>query len=213
MRPNRRASQRPRPAMQLEVLESRDLLSCVVSGGATYDSATGVLTVNGTNRSDNIAVAVQMTHPGPIVFGDLVVALNGSQVARCLTLDVTNPLNKLVINGGNGNDKITVDDAVFVGVQANGGNGQDVIDGGGGNDTLSGGNGKDSIDGAAGNDEIHGGNGADNLQGGIGTDVVTGDNGPDTLADPDGDTGLNGGNGRDLINGHLEAGHGHENKH
>jgi len=149
-----------------------------------------------------------MSGPGPAALGNLVVTLNGSQVASCSTFDVSNPLNKVVINGGNGNDKITVEDAVFVGVQANGGNGKDVIDGGGGNDTLSGGNGKDSIDGAAGDDEIHGGNGADNLQGGIGTDVVTGDNGPDTLADPDGDIGLDGGNGRDLINGVLEAGQG-----
>src|SRR5262245_21826172 len=214
--PNRKTAQL-RPRLGLECLESRNLLSCVLGAGATYDSATGVLTVAGTNGGDNIAVAVQTSDPDGVPASgdetsDLLVTVNGNQVASCSTLDVLAPVNKLVISGGNGNDTITVDDAVLVPVQADGGNGQDGVDGGGGKDTLSGGSGKDATDGAAGDDQISGGNGADALQGGLGVDVVHGDNGPDTLDDPDGDVGLDGGRGPDLINGLLEAG-GHGNGH
>jgi Ca2+-binding RTX toxin-like protein len=199
--------------MQVESLESRNLLACVLGAGATYDAVSGILNVAGTNGSDNIAVLVQATDPDSLPgtgdeTSDLVVTRNGSPVASCSLLDAAAPINRLVIDGGNGNDTITVDDAVLVSVQANGGNGQDVIDGGGGNDTLSGGNGKDSLDGAAGDDQVDGGNGADNLQGGLGVDILNGGNGPDTLADPDGDQGLDGGHGPDTINGLLEQGHG-----
>ena len=195
--------------LRLEALESRDLLACVLGPGATYDAATGVLAVNGTNGGDNIAVLVQATDPDSVPgtgdeTSDLIVTRNGNQVASCSLLDVAAPVNKLVIDGGNGNDNITVDDAVLVAVEADGGNGQDSIDGGGGNDSLSGGNGKDSLAGAAGDDFLDGGNGADNLDGGAGADDVNGGNGPDTLTDPDGDQGLDGGRAPDTINGVLE---------
>jgi Ca2+-binding RTX toxin-like protein len=194
---------------QVESLESRELLACVLGNGATYDAATGVLAVQGTNAGDLIAVAVVSTDPdGTPGTGDetsdLVVTINGTAVANCSLLDAANPVNKVAISGGNGNDTITVDDTVLVGIQANGGNGHDSIDGGGGNDTLSGGNGKDSLDGAGGNDVLDGGNGADALAGGLGTDILRGGNGPDALDDADADTTFEGGNGPDTTNGVLE---------
>ncbi len=205
----RSASQQSRPRMQVESLETRDLLACVLGPGATYDAATGVLNVAGSNSHDRISVLVQATDPDsvPGTFdetSDLIVTNRGLPVANCSLLDAAAPINKLVITGGNGNDVITVDDAVLVAVEADGGNGQDSIDGGGGNDSLSGGNGKDMLAGAAGDDQLDGGNGADDLDGGAGTDNLSGDNGPDALTDPDGDQGLDGGNGPDTINGVLE---------
>jgi Ca2+-binding RTX toxin-like protein len=211
------STDRHRP--QLESLESRAMLSCVLGSGATYDAVTGVLAVQGTNGSDTIAVGAVSTDPDGIpASGDetsgLVVTRNGTEVANCDLLDLANPVNKLIINGGNGSDTITVDDAVLVGVQVDGGNGKDVIDGGGGNDTLLGGNGKDSLDGAAGNDLLDGGNGPDALIGGLGTDTLNGGNGPDTLDDTDLDTVFDGGHGPTWINGVLAPkthgnGHGH----
>jgi hypothetical protein len=212
-------SAREKSKLQVEALETRDLLACVLDTGAAYDAVSGILTITGTNGGDNISVGVVSTDPDTIPgsgdeTSDLTVTVNGDAVATCSLLDAAAPVNGLLINGGNGHDVITVDDAVLLGVEANGGNGHDSIDGGGGNDTLSGGNGKDSIDGAAGDDDLSGGNGADYLQGGLGVDDVSGDNGPDELEDPDGDTGLNGGNGPDLINGVLEPkrGKGHGKK-
>ena len=221
--PRRSASVQLRRAVQLEALESRDLLSCVLGGGATYDAASGNLSIQGTNGGDNIAVAVVNTDPDATPgTGDetsnLIVTRNGTDVANCSLLDLAAPINKLAISGGNGNDTITVADEVLVGVQADGGNGQDLIDGGGGNDSLSGGNGKDSLDGAAGNDLLDGGNGVDFLQGGAGVDSLRGGNAPDSLNDTDqavGDVNLDGGHGMDTINGQLEppAHHGHGHGH
>lgn len=210
--PNRRNPTKSRPRvtpLRVESLESRELLACVLGPGATYDAVTGVLAVAGTNGGDNIAVLVQATDPDSVPgsgdeTSDLIVTRNGNQVASCSLLDALAPVSTLVIDGGNGNDNITVDDAVLVAVQADGGNGQDSIDGGGGNDSLSGGNGKDLLAGAAGDDLLDGGNGADNLDGGTGADLVNGGNGPDTLTDPDGDQGLDGGHAPDFINGVLE---------
>ena len=199
-----------RSKLTIEALESRSLLACVLGAGATL-ALDGTLTVEGTVASDTISAGVQITDPdGVPASGDevsnLVVVRNGAEVANCLVTDVT----KLVINGGNGNDRISIADEVLVPVWADGGNGKDSLDGGGGNDTLLGGNGVDSLDGSAGDDLLQGGNGADVLEGGLGNDTLQGGNGPDTLSDPDGDLNLDGGRAFDLINGVLEPlGHGH----
>jgi hypothetical protein len=62
-----------------------------------------------------------------------------------------------------------------------GGNGDDVLSGGDGADTLSGANGNDILFGGAGIDHLDGGNGTDILVGGAGDDVLTGGEGPDTF--------------------------------
>ncbi|CAN0589134.1 unnamed protein product, partial [Laminaria digitata] len=47
---------------------------------------------------------------------------------------------------------------------------------------IDGGNGKDDLEGSAGNDTLDGGNGKDVLNGGAGDDTLTGGNGNDTFA-------------------------------
>ncbi len=69
----------------------------------------------------------------------------------------------------------------------------------GGDDILNGGNGNDSIDGNSGNDIINGDNGRDTLVGGVGNDILIGGNGRDTLVGGVGDDTLTGGNGRDTF--------------
>lgn len=66
------------------------------------------------------------------------------------------------------------------------GNGQDSIDGGAGDDTISGGNGQDAIDGGSGSDNVSGNNGDDTATyvviDNIGsTDFYDGGNGMDRL--------------------------------
>lgn len=99
-----------------------------------------------------------------------------------------------VIDGGNGNDAILG----LAGDDAlNGGNGNDVLDGGGGNDSLTGGNGNDVLYGSVGMDSLTGGNGKDSLDGGAGDDELDGGNGKDTVNGGTGDDVLTGGNGPD----------------
>lgn len=74
--------------------------------------------------------------------------------------------------------------------------GQDVINGGAGNDFIDGGDGADRLSGGIGNDEIDGGVGSDIINGGDGNDTIYGGAGKDTI---------NGGNGDDLIYGGFQA--------
>ncbi len=63
----------------------------------------------------------------------------------------------------------------------NGGGGADTIDGGAGDDELNGDAGNDTIMGGYGDDKIDGGNGNDTLDGGRGSDLLIGGDGDDTL--------------------------------
>ena len=75
----------------------------------------------------------------------------------------------------------------------NGGNGNDLLVGGTGNDTINGGNGDDNLDGGTGNDTLIGGSGNDLLTGGKGADtfVLSNSSGFDRITDF--------GNGNDVI--------------
>ncbi|WP_413603017.1 hypothetical protein [Curtobacterium sp. Curtsp57] len=86
------------------------------------------------------------------------------------------------IIGGDGNDSIS------------GGSGDNVIHGGAGDDTISDSSGINVIDGGAGNDSI---NGSGTLMGGAGNDTIRGYDGDDTLIGGTGDDLLHGGNGND----------------
>ena len=71
-------------------------------------------------------------------------------------------------------------------------NGDDILNGGVGNDTLYGLSGNDTLNGNDGNDILWGGYGNDILNGGNGNDTLWGDSGYDIL---------NGGAGNDILNG------------
>ncbi|MEL7045096.1 MAG: LamG-like jellyroll fold domain-containing protein, partial [Pseudomonadota bacterium] len=73
----------------------------------------------------------------------------------------------------------------------------DVINGGGGNDTIYGEAGDDELSGGAGHDELRGGYGNDLLQGDAGDDVLEGGRGADLLL---------GGAGDDVLISHSDAG-------
>jgi len=60
-----------------------------------------------------------------------------------------------------------------------GGTGNDLVDGGTGNDSLYGQEGNDLLKGGVGADSLSGGEDADRLIGGVGLDVLTGDAGQD----------------------------------
>jgi Ca2+-binding RTX toxin-like protein len=121
---------------------------------------------------------------------------NGGQDIGTISINVAPAV--MVLHGGN------ADDALIGGAgddQLNGGNGNDRLTSGEGDDTLIGGNGNDDLFGGDGIDHMVGGNGVDLLDGGVGNDELTGGNGNDELTGGDGDDTLFGGNGADILNG------------
>ena len=83
----------------------------------------------------------------------------------------------------------------------NGGNGNEILTGGGGDDTLNGGNRNDTLNGGAGIDTLNGGNGNDIVVGGPGDDTAFLGNGNDLFRwNPgDGNDTVDGGNGFDTL--------------
>jgi Ca2+-binding RTX toxin-like protein len=79
--------------------------------------------------------------------------------------------------------------------------GNDVLNGSSGGETMSGFGGDDLLNGNGGNDSIFGGDGDDTLNGGQGNDSLSGDAGTDTLDGGDGFDGLFGGSGNDTLVG------------
>jgi uncharacterized secreted protein with C-terminal beta-propeller domain len=126
------------------------------------------------------------------------LTINGTLVASRPAKQV----RKIVVNGGQGDDTITVDTGgLKIRAILNGGNGNDVLTGGDGNDTLNGGPGNDVLNGANGNDTLNGGAGNDRLYGGAGNDRLNGHAGDDALNGGDGNDVLCAGDGFDTLNG------------
>jgi Ca2+-binding RTX toxin-like protein len=78
------------------------------------------------------------------------------------------------VNGGEGDDTVTVSSAIELPVTMRGGAGNDTLVGGSGPDKLIGGSGNDKLAGRGGDDLIFGGPGSDELLGGAGNDVLRG---------------------------------------
>jgi Ca2+-binding RTX toxin-like protein len=100
--------------------------------------------------------------------------------------------------GGEGDDDLHAgngDDQLFGSV------GNDTLDTGAHNDYAEGGSGNDSVYGGTGDDFLGGGTGNDKLYGGDGADVLNGDEGNDYLKGGLGNDTLYGGEGNDILHG------------
>ena len=159
---------------------------------ANFSANTGVLTVSGDNGSN--AITTDRDVAGNIFVNGGSTSIVGDQPT------VTNT-TQIVESGGDGNDTISLDNARLPSAQLSGGNGNDVLTGGAGNDELFGGNGNDTLNGGDGNDTLFGGNGNDTVVGGKGADTAFLGNGNDTFIwNPgDGDDVVNGQNGFDTM--------------
>ncbi|MCK6545250.1 M91 family zinc metallopeptidase, partial [Myxococcota bacterium] len=118
----------------------------------------------------------------------------------------------VTIDGGRGDDTITVARGVTRDLSINGGAGDDrlyaglatgkmTLRGGAGDDTIAGGSGDDDISGGLGADTIRGGAGRDRLAGNGGDDRIDGGAGDDQLLGQRGDDRITGSAGHDLIQG------------
>jgi len=142
-------------------------------GGGGNDTA--VVVGNGNNQGD--AFVLGATGPGQARF------MRTNLVPFFIDITAT---ENVVMQTGSGDDTITVNDLAGTGVRtvtADGGDGNDVLDGaatgvsllligGVGDDALTGGRGADVLDGGAGNDTLSGGRGLDVLVGGDGNDTL-----------------------------------------
>jgi Ca2+-binding RTX toxin-like protein len=147
-----------------------------LAGGASQTSnwLTGEQTINGSAGSDFVTVDKASGLAGAL--GLYEVSVNGR------TQYMTQAeLEKTQFNLGGGDDVMVVADDVKANIKANGGNGDDVIVTGGGNDRVQGGAGNDIIYTGDGHDVAQGGRGDDWVHGGAGNDSVSGGRGQDQL--------------------------------
>jgi Ca2+-binding RTX toxin-like protein len=172
-----------------------------VKNGQTADTSLedGVLTVEGTNESDRIALRLQAGQPGIL---QVDVGDDGSADFSFERREIAT----IVVEAGNGDDSVRIDESngVFgdtIPTTIDGGNGNDHLVGGAGAGTLSGGNGNDTLAGGSGAETLVGGNGDDSIDGNRGDDVALLGNGDDTFIwDPgDGSDTVEGQNGDDTM--------------
>jgi len=128
--------------------------------------------------------------------GSLNVTVNGEAYKVEMAQD-----QALTLRTGGGNDTIDVASDVKVNLIVDGGDGDDTITTGAGNDIVDGGAGNDTIKTGAGSDDVFGNSGVDTIDAGAGNDVVYGGDGDDILAGGAGDDYVEGGAGNDRISG------------
>jgi len=178
-------------------------LSVTVSAaGVVTDSATGLsaLVVVGTDGPDSI----EFKRAGKT--GKIELFIGGTSQGLFQA-------DKIIVEGGAGNDVIRVDKHIMVPAEIWGGDGPDFLAGGGGDTTLHGGSGNDMLHGGAGTNLLDGGTGNDfliipgsnkhaaTLFGGAGNDILHGGAGNDHLDGGEGSDHLHGGKGADLLQG------------
>ncbi len=126
------------------------------------DRTKQALFVGGTAGADTIDI---------ISAGDGKVQV---RIAGSLDREPFSPTGRIIVFGGAGNDKITVDPGLARVLEIHGGDGNDTITGSNANNILFGEAGDDSIVGGSGRDIIVGGDGIDRLNGGAGDDILIG---------------------------------------
>ena len=151
-------------------------------GSASINELTATLNLDGAD--DNVTVSVS---GGLLVHGQTTGGLNsGSDWNSAAAGDQTVPANgtfTAIVNGGDGNDSITVvaKSTELASSGLGGDGGDDVLSGPDSNDTLTGGEGNDRLVAGKGDDVMDGGGGNDTLvwNQGDGSDVADGDLGND----------------------------------
>ena len=115
--------------------------------GGTAQLVGSTLNVYGTSLANTIS----LTQPGTL-------DVNVDSVVTSFTSAAVTAIN---VFGFDGNDTITVNNAITQAAAISGGNGNDTLTGGGGNDMLTGGANNDTLNGGAGDDSLTGGLGND----------------------------------------------------
>ena len=176
-------------AIELEPLESRTLLS------ASFDMASGLLTIEGTQNKDAITVSAGQE------LGE--VSLKGVDGIEKGTLFAG--VEAIQIDSLGGDDKITISKSVVdaggnpIDVTINAGDGNDKIKTGDGNHVIDAGEGKNKITTGDGDNVITTGSGDDSIKTGDGTNVIDAGEGKNKITAGDGDDVITTGSGNDSI--------------
>jgi Ca2+-binding RTX toxin-like protein len=157
---------------------------------ASINGTTATLNLDSADNNVTVSVAPgeKPGAPGVLVHGQTTGGLNSASDWDSATPgDQTVPADgtfTVVINGGDGNDALTVlaKNTEIASTTLNGGGGDDVLTGADTNDILNGGDGNDRLIGGKGTDQMSGGAGNDTLvwNNGDGSDRMNGDAGNDT---------------------------------
>jgi Ca2+-binding RTX toxin-like protein len=135
------------------------------------------------------------------------VVINGGSGNDTVTITDIDQVGALVmtVNGGSGGDTISASGASIGNVRLgiNGQLGDDTLTGSADADTITGGDGNDDIAGENGDDTLSGNAGADLISGGEGNDVVDGNEGNDTALGDAGNDSLLGSFGNDMLTGDI----------
>ena len=187
--------------------------SSLFLSGAGLDTASGSLSIVGSEYDDDIVVSVDGA-------GYLEVEVNGKSscyeksMVSDVVIDANGGDDRIVIMNGSagsyliygrgGDDHITVGNLESNDVTVFSGDGDDEIEINNtfGSLRLAGGNGSDTITGSPGNDDlIQAGSGNDTILGRGGNDRIFGQSGIDIISGGPGDDLLHGGNNNDVISG------------
>jgi len=200
---------RSQTSFTVETLENRRLLSSNHFVSAVLGT-DGVLNITGSTQRDGITVALNGAVPDELTVRVRRQAVQAFTASSVLSIS---------INGGRGDDVVTVAAGVDIPTTILGGKGDDTLQGGAGADSVSGdsgndrvaggsgddiligGAGKDKLRGGAGDDNLDGGRGKDNLDGGGEDDFLSGGQDDDTVRGGSGDDDLDGGRGKDKVRG------------
>lgn len=187
-------------AGSLSVSTSFTVAVSAVNSGPGVTLINGVLKIVGTNGNDELQIN-KVGNQYQIVGSFLTPTVIRYPVSQVQSIEI----DMLA-----GNDHVNINDSVLIPVTVRGGDGNDEIKGGGGNDLIYGGAGNDDIDAGsgsdtvyadAGNDDVTGDAGNDTLYGGDGNDELEGDNGNDLLFGEAGNDELEGDDGNDILSG------------
>ena len=145
--------------------------------------SNGTLKVGGSNAPDRIVVRK----------GSVIVTINEEIVGTFESAD------SLLIYGLAGDDEIAVDDLIEIPTCVNAGDGNDHVQGGGGQNTLVGGPGDDVLVAGAGDNTLNGGDGSDTLIASTGGNTLDGGDGDDVFYDGGGTNTVFGGEGNNTF--------------
>lgn len=177
------------------------------ANGITLEN--GVLHVQGTQDADLIEFTLEESvikvrlndEAAEFAEGDVdsITVLGEAGDDSIIATFVTQPM---FIDGGDGDDTVKGglgDDKIL------GRDGDDKLRGTQGDDSILGGDGNDSLQGQVGNDTVIGGNGDDTVKGNDGDDFMRGDAGVDSMQGGEGDDTMRGGGGNDSMIGENGA--------
>src|SRR5947209_1824061 len=198
--------------MIVQRLEERRMLSATLEDRiwtiVTDNDRNHVISVDVNPANTKLKVTIDGKAAGSVLIADIdSVEIDSAAGDDKISFNVSNKDLWVDVYGGDGNDTIIGgggdDDLSGEGGDDSivGGGGDDVIWGDAGNDTIDGGKGNDEIYADDGNDSIDGGEGDDTIYAGRGNDDVSGDEGDDDISGGWGDDDLNGDGGNDDISG------------